>query len=224
MIPVDRAERILDLGCGTGVLTAELSRRWPAAEITAIDGAPGMVEAMKRKLPRVHSYVADISCLARNPVFDLVTSNCALHWVAPFTIGIRCVADQTRPRGVTAISLMLDGTLRELHEIRREIAPQKIPAGRMPAFEDVAAALGSAGFESVDATAQMTTVIFPSPKEFFSSLRAQGLTAGHLARSVLPLTRSEIVRLEATYGERFATAGGVVASYRIGYFVAVKHP
>jgi malonyl-CoA O-methyltransferase len=222
LIPDCEPERILDLGCGTGVLTELLAARWPHAAITAVDVAPGMIEALRARLPRAHAYVADIACLARNPVFDLVASNCALHWIIPFSAGIGRVAGQLAPGGIAAISVMLDGTLRELHEARNEAAPQKSPAGKMPAEDEVVASLRSANLDILRFEDESQTGTMISPRAVFESLRAQGLTAGHLARGERPLTRNELTRTGEIYARRFVRGDGVAVTYRVGRFIAGK--
>src|SRR4051812_103622 len=47
------ADRVLDVGCGPGVLTAELVVRYGAERVDAIDPTPGFVEAARRRLPGV---------------------------------------------------------------------------------------------------------------------------------------------------------------------------
>jgi trans-aconitate 2-methyltransferase len=43
---------VADIGCGPGELTAELARRWPAAEVVGVDDSPEMIAAARR-LPDV---------------------------------------------------------------------------------------------------------------------------------------------------------------------------
>src|SRR3954470_2810189 len=45
--------RVLDVGCGPGVLTAVLVRRYSAGRVDAIDPTPGFVEAARPRLPGV---------------------------------------------------------------------------------------------------------------------------------------------------------------------------
>jgi len=222
LLPSFAPDRILDLGCGTGVMTALLAARWPRATITAVDIAPGMIEKVKARLPRISAYVADIACLARNPVFDLVVSNCALQWVSPFATGIAQMARQVRPGGFAALSVMLDGSLHELHEARREAAPQNPPLGRMPAPDEVAAELARAELGVVKMESGDIVVRMQSVGGVLAGMRAQGLTAGHLARGARGLTRGELRRLEEIYAQRFTTPDGVAVTYRVGYFIATK--
>lgn len=222
MIPEISPSTILDLGCGAGALTKSLAARWPQANLTAIDSAAGMVEATKRNVPGVRAYVADIACLTRNNAFDLVSSSCVLHWVSPFADGIARVADQLRAGGTAALAIMLDGTLRELHEARTEAAPGKAALAKMPMLPEVRSALSAVGLKLLTEVSADDSSVFASPREVLESLRVQGLTAGHLARGSAPLTRGEFARLEKIYVERFSVTGGVAATYRVGYFIARK--
>jgi SAM-dependent methyltransferase len=70
--------RALDLGTGTGKAARLVARRFPEAEVTAVDLSPGMVAEARRLLPpelagRVRLEVADASALPYgNGAFDLV--------------------------------------------------------------------------------------------------------------------------------------------------------
>ena len=75
-------ERILDLGCGDGSLTAQLAELAPRGDVVGIDASQGMVEAA---LPKERSNLRfrrlDINDLDDVEAFDLVFSHAALHWV-----------------------------------------------------------------------------------------------------------------------------------------------
>jgi trans-aconitate methyltransferase len=72
-------ERILDLGCGTGVLTAEIASR--GAEIYGIDRSVEMIQQAKSKFPTLRFEVADATELKFDGEFDAVFSNAVLHWI-----------------------------------------------------------------------------------------------------------------------------------------------
>ena len=75
-------EHILDLGCGDGVLTAELARLVPDGFVLGIDSSRGMIAtARKLEAKNLSFRVEDINNLDFKNEFDLVFSNAALHWV-----------------------------------------------------------------------------------------------------------------------------------------------
>ena len=131
-------------------------------------------------------------------------------------------ADQLRAGGTAALAIMLDGTLRELHEARAEAAPSKAALAKMPTLSEVRAALSAVGLTLLTEESADETQVFASPRDVLESLRVQGLTAGHLARGSTPLTRGEFARLEQNYADKFSVNGVVAATYRVGYFIARK--
>ena len=75
-------ERILDLGCGDGVLTGQLAELVPDGHVLGLDGSPGMIEtAMNLARGNLSFVCLDINDLDFRKEFDLIFSNAALHWV-----------------------------------------------------------------------------------------------------------------------------------------------
>jgi trans-aconitate methyltransferase len=72
-------ERILDLGCGDGVLTEKILAA--GASVVAVDAAPDMVAAAKAR--GLDARVVPGQSLAFDREFDAVFSNAALHWMRP---------------------------------------------------------------------------------------------------------------------------------------------
>jgi tRNA (cmo5U34)-methyltransferase len=100
------AERVLELGCGTGALTERLLARFPEAQLTAVDAAPEMLAVARERLAARHPgadpalEVAEFETLdAGVGRFDLLTSCMALHHVrekAPLYTALRAAL---RPGG-----------------------------------------------------------------------------------------------------------------------------
>lgn len=75
-------EKILDLGCGDGTLTKQLSLLVPEGSVLGIDASLGMIDAAKNYVGNNLSFVQmDINTMAFNATFDIIFSNAALHWV-----------------------------------------------------------------------------------------------------------------------------------------------
>ncbi|HVR02345.1 MAG TPA: methyltransferase domain-containing protein [Polyangia bacterium] len=72
-------ERVLDLGCGTGELTAALAAR--GAIVTGLDASSEMIATARARHRRLAFTVADAQALAFDAAFDAVFSNAALHWM-----------------------------------------------------------------------------------------------------------------------------------------------
>jgi len=70
-------ERILDLGCGDGTLTARLVER--GATVVGVDASPDMVTAARAR--GLDARLADATALAFDGEFDAVFSNAVLHWI-----------------------------------------------------------------------------------------------------------------------------------------------
>ena len=80
-IALDSPRTIVDLGCGTGNVTAALETRWPAAQITGLDNAPEMLARAREQGPGITWIDADLDAWRPRTPVDLLFSNAALHWV-----------------------------------------------------------------------------------------------------------------------------------------------
>lgn len=72
-------ERILDLGCGTGHLTAKIAEA--GAEVLGIDSSPAMIAQARQNYPRLKFQLVDAHTYRTELPFDAVFSNAALHWM-----------------------------------------------------------------------------------------------------------------------------------------------
>ena len=105
-------ERILDAGCGTGQLTAEIAAS--GAEVTGIDSSAAMIEQARRNAPTVRFEVGDIRHLPYRAEFDAVFSNAVLHWVPEADEAAESFARALKPGGRVVIEMGGRGNVREL--------------------------------------------------------------------------------------------------------------
>ena len=111
---------ILDLGAGTGHGARALKRRFPGAQVVAVDIAPGMLERARRQsrwLRRFGRVRADAYALPfRDGAFDLVFSNLMLQWCDDLDAVFAEIARVLAPGGLLLFSTFGPGTLAELRE------------------------------------------------------------------------------------------------------------
>ena len=75
--------KILDLGCGSGELTAQLAER-SGGEVIGLDADPEMVQRASEQYPNVKFVHGDMRNFDLGESrFDIIFSNAALHWVPP---------------------------------------------------------------------------------------------------------------------------------------------
>ncbi len=83
-------ERVLDLGCGTGQLSAQIAAA--GAEVVGIDLSAEMIEAAREQFLGLSFAVGDARDFSFTEPFDAVFSNATLHWVKPPEEALACIA------------------------------------------------------------------------------------------------------------------------------------
>lgn len=122
-------ERILDIGCGTGQLTAEVVRS--GAQVTGIDRSASMIERARSNFPEIEFRVEDVREMRHEGEFDAVFSNAVLHWVVPAEAAVAAMARALKPGGRLAVELGGRGNIVEIIRAA-EAAWQEIGAGEAP--------------------------------------------------------------------------------------------
>ena len=90
-------ERILDLGCGTGHLSAQIADF--GANVKGVDRSAEMVAAARAAYPNLQFEIADARHLNFQAEFDAVFSNATLHWIHDQELALQGVWRALRPGG-----------------------------------------------------------------------------------------------------------------------------
>jgi trans-aconitate methyltransferase len=90
-------ERILDLGCGTGQLSSEITSL--GASVIGVDRSPEMIAEARNKFPQLLFDVCDARALPFAHEFDAVFSNATLHWIPQADQVIAGIARALKPGG-----------------------------------------------------------------------------------------------------------------------------
>jgi trans-aconitate methyltransferase len=111
-------ERILDLGCGTGHLTARIAAA--GAHVVGLDSSEEMIAEARRNFPELEFVVGDAQDFQFDKPFDAVFSNAALHWVRQPERAAYCICEALTPGGRFVAEMGGEGNIeRVLEGVRR---------------------------------------------------------------------------------------------------------
>jgi trans-aconitate methyltransferase len=224
MLAPQAGECILDVGCGTGQLTARIARS--GARVLGIDASPAMVEQAQNNFPELRFEVCDVRAMTYDGAFDAVFSNAALHWVQP-AAAVAAIARALKPGGRLMVELGGHGNIAEIIRAA-EYAWQSLGAGPLPAhpwfFPDIAeytALLVRCGLETTLA------VLFDRPTPFDGGAeglaRWIGMFGGHWMAALPPERHAEFLDAVAREAApRLWRDGAWVGDYRRLRVVARK--
>ena len=141
-------ERILDLGCGDGALTAKLAAL--GCVVVGVDASEAQVRATHAR--GLRSVVCQVEALPFVERFDAVFSNAVLHWVRDQHAALECIARALRPGGRFVAEFggfgCVDHIRRALHEAvrHRGVDPLAIDPWYFPTDDEYGALLHEHGF------------------------------------------------------------------------------
>jgi len=104
-VRLEAPQYIVDLGCGTGTVTALLCARWPDAQIMGIDNSEQMLDRARAALPDVAWKLDDLAEWVPAAPVDLLVSNAALHWLDDHATLFPRLLSHLRPGGVLAVQM-----------------------------------------------------------------------------------------------------------------------
>ena len=187
-------QRVVDLGAGTGTGTVALARRFPGADVVAVDASPSMLARLRETAAaagvgeRVRTEQADLDAGWPDDVgeLDLVWAALSLHHVGDAERLLGLIRGALRPGGLLVVTEMA-GPVRVLPddlglgrpglEARCHAASDAQPAS-FDRYPDWDAALARAGFRAVERRSFSLTPPSPEP------------ATGRYARALLARLRS----------------------------------
>jgi SAM-dependent methyltransferase len=214
-------ERILDLGCGDGVLTATLAAM--GCSVVGVDGSHAQIEAA-RKLG-LDARVMDGEGLFFDSEFDAVFSNAALHWMRNPEAVISGVWRALRPNGRFVAEFGGHGCVAKIKKAlvnalnRRGLDGEAAVPWYFPTVEEYSMLLNKAGFSI------STIALIPRPTPLPGDVTGWLETFGESFTACLPLAARPgyIAEVREALRPELADAGGKwTADYVRLRFVAIK--
>lgn len=173
MLPSRRAERVLDLGCGTGFASAGLLARYPDAQLLSADFAPAMLAMHDVDPARQACVCADANRLPfADGVVDLIFSSLMMQWCDLPGVLAECVR-VLRPGGQLCFATVLNGTLREIDAAFASADTHRHTVDFLE-LSDVSDALTSAGLSEQTSARACRVVYFPDARSLLQSNRDIG--------------------------------------------------
>ncbi len=221
------APRILEMGCGTGLLTRQLCSTLPTVSILATDASSAMLDEARRILsdstiasPKVSFSVLDASGLgdendsvsAATP-FGMAASNALVQWFPDLENHFRLVAKVLIPQGVYLVSGFSPDNFPELNALLKE-PPFKYREFPGHGRERVDQAAAKVGFQLESWTEEAIETIYPSPEAFLASISGLGSSR---RPGAVPLTQSRLVYLVDRYRASYSCLGGIKATWKPWY-------
>ena len=221
-------ERIIDLGCGTGALTAQIAAA--GTEVLGIDASEAMIERARELYPQLRFEVAAGENFAVEVPVDAVFSNAALHWMYPPEAVAAAVARALRPEGRFVAEMGGRGNIGTIiAAVYQALAEESIPREAVrnpwyfPSIGEYAALLEQVGFE----VRFMRLFDRPTPLDNCPNGIADWLHmfGGDLLAPVPAERRARVQgRVNELARPRLEREGRWVADYRRLRFIAVKVP
>src|SRR5215471_15095841 len=125
-LTLEGAERVLDVGCGDGKITAEIAARVPRGSVLGVDPSHDMIAFASSHFgtpahANLRFGVADARRLTYRNEFDLVVSFNALHWVPEQVAALRSIRAALKPSGRALLRMVPAGARESLEDIIEEI-------------------------------------------------------------------------------------------------------
>jgi SAM-dependent methyltransferase len=191
-----RSGNVLDVGCGSGLLTEELASRLGPENVAAVDPSP-LVEACVARVPG-----ADVRRGAAESLpwpddsFDAALSQLVLHFLDDPVAGLVEMRRVTRPGGVVSAC---SWNFAEMHLLRmfwqsaRTVAPSA-PAERleMPSLQAFEQLAHRAGLDDVDAAPLDVSTRYENFDELWGSFQRGVGPAGDFCASLDPETGAAV--------------------------------
>ena len=199
-------ERILDLGCGDGTLSAQIADLVPDGEVVGIDASRGMIEAARPKARKNLRFVLmDIDELNYVDQFDVVFSNAALHWIKDHRRLLRNVGRALLKGGRLRFNFAGQGNCSHFFSVVREAMAAEEFEGLldgfdwpwfMPSAEEYSALMDSSGMENGRVWGENADRYFPDVDAMVQWIDQPSLVPilAHVPDSAKPRVRDYVVK------------------------------
>ena len=119
-IPNNPEQAILDLGCGTGVLTAQLEGR--GSRVIGVDSSQNMIVRAREQFTDITFMLCDALDLPFENEFDVVFSNAVFHWINDHDVLLKNIRKVLKPGGLLVCEFGAAGNIETIDKVFSEQA------------------------------------------------------------------------------------------------------
>ena len=192
-------QRVLDVGCGPGALTAELVARVGPASVSAVDPSEPFVAAARARNPTVDVQQASAEQLPfPDEAFDAALAQLVVHFMSDPVAGVGEMSRVTRQNGVVAACVWDhaggQGPLSLLWEAARDLDPEVEDESRLVGARegDLGQLFESAGLHEVEETTLSVSVEHPSFEEWWEPFTLGVGPAGSYVAGLEPERQAQL--------------------------------
>ncbi len=211
--PAISYERVLEIGCCTGMLTQMLCQDHRVETLFLNDLVPDfaasvMARIPEERMPHLLPFFGDIEILSLPDGLTLAISSATFQWLADLPDFLQRLAQGMGEHGFLAFSIFGPGTLAEFTELTGVGLDYRSP-------EEIAGLL-ERDFILEQMETDQNRLLLPTPRDVLHHLRATGVGGLRDYR----WTKSALRSFEQEYQVRFGTPDGVPVTYASTCFIA----
>jgi malonyl-CoA O-methyltransferase len=218
-------QSILELGCGTGLLTELLARRFPDTPIAAIDLAERMLQAAQARLGTESAVDFLVGDIEQRPWgerrFGLIASNATIQWLSAPAATMQSLVEALEPGGLMVHTTFGPRTFEELFAVLDgvELGHGVVPGRHgldLRSTEQWSTLLAGQGLVEVDVTSSLVRRDYISCRACLAEIRGTGASTTP-GEALAPGLLTEVMR---HYDSTYTAASGVYATYELLQLVA----
>lgn len=205
--------RILEIGCGTGLLTEQLCLQWKNAELIINDLVNGMCckAAERCQLTSESCIAGDIETVPLNGKFDFIVSASTFQWLAHPAETFNRLASHLHTDGLLVFSTFGKDNLIELKTITGN--------GLVYRSIDEMTSLLTSSFDIIHTEENRYRLEFDAPLEILKHIKSTGVNA---TNPIQMWTRKRLNEFTEEYSTRFQNKDKYPLTYHPQYFICRK--
>lgn len=147
-IPHNPKQTILDLGCGTGTLTAQLADM--CDKVIGVDSSQSMIEKAKFQFGDIEFIVCNALDLPYENKFDVAFSNAVFHWINDHDALLESIYKALKPQGLLVCEFGAKGNIATIEnaflKVCNRLGYHYVPKFNFPTADTFGAMLQTHGF------------------------------------------------------------------------------